>query len=100
MFLIIFLIFWSLAAAGASLVLQMKKMKTGSMHMCWITMPGAGADGLDKSSNVADAPTGNTLNEPEQRAFTTGLRPHAFSSKSIDLALCRATRSTSRSSAR
>ena len=52
MFLIfsfLFLFFWSLAdipllaAAGASLVLQMKKMKTGSMHMCWITMPGAGA---------------------------------------------------------
>jgi len=44
-------------------------------------------DGLDKSSNAADAPTGNTLNEPEQRAFTTGLRPHAFGTKSIDLAL-------------
>jgi len=27
-------------AAGASLVF---KMKTGSMHMCWFTMPGAGA---------------------------------------------------------
>jgi len=44
-------------------------------------------NGLDKSSNAADAPTGNTLNEPEQRAFTTGLRPHAFGTKSIDLAL-------------
>jgi len=44
-------------------------------------------DGLDKSSNAADAPTGNTLNEPEQRAFTTGLRLHAFGTKSIDLAL-------------
>jgi len=44
-------------------------------------------DGLDKSLNAADAPTGNTLNEPEQRAFTTGLRPHAFGTKSIDLAL-------------
>jgi len=44
-------------------------------------------DGLDKSSNAADAPTGNTLNEPEQRTFTTGLRPHAFGTKSIDLAL-------------
>ena len=45
-------------------------------------------DGLDKSSNnAADAPTGDTLNEPKQRAFTTGLRPHAFGTKSIDLVL-------------
>jgi len=44
-------------------------------------------DRLNKSSNAADAPTGNTLNEPEQRAFSTGLRPHAFGTTSIDLAL-------------
>jgi len=44
-------------------------------------------DGLDKSSNAADASMGNTLNKPEQCAFTTGLHPHAFGTKSIDLAL-------------
>ena len=34
-----------------------------------------------------DAPTGNTLNEPEQCAFTTGPRPHAFGTKSVNLAV-------------
>jgi len=52
--LIFFLIFWSLAAAGASLVLQMKKMKTGSMHMCWVTMPGAGASNGARQPSAAE----------------------------------------------
>jgi len=36
---------------------------------------------------VAYAPTGNTLNEPEQCAFTTGWRLHAFGNNNINLAI-------------
>ena len=45
-------------------------------------------DGLDKSSNAADAPTGNTLNGPEQCVLMTSPRTHAYGTKSINLAAC------------
>jgi len=47
--------------------------------------PVALQDLYNSKSTAADAPTGSTLNEPESRAFTAGLRPHAFGAKNVNL---------------